>query len=109
MWQDAQYYTLFMAFMILGGGVMGFVKAKSKASLISGIVFGVLLGTDFAFGLSQQVRASLTVAFILYLILDIVFVIRLVKTKKFMPAGMILILCVIGQIWSGLAVTQVPG
>jgi uncharacterized membrane protein (UPF0136 family) len=103
----SRYYTLFMAVIVAAGGVMGFVKAKSKASLISGVVSGVILGIIFAVSMSHAKEATIG-AFITYTLLDTVFAIRLKKTKKFMPAGMILILCALGQIISAVAFVNTP-
>lgn len=72
------------------GGVMGFLKAKSKVSLITSsiaaaiLVFAAipgLLTPRFASGLADAVMGVLLV----------VFTMRLTKTRKFMPSGMLLI------------------
>lgn len=76
--------------LTLVGGIMGYVKAKSQASLISGIVSGLLLilaGTAQLLGQSW----GLTLAAAISAVLAIVFIVRLVKTKKFMPAGMLIL------------------
>ncbi len=75
--------------LAIGGGIMGYVKSQSQASLISGIVSGVLLliaggvqlaGQDWGKFLGIAIAAALVMLFI----------IRLVKTKKFMPAGLMI-------------------
>lgn len=104
----SRYYTLFMAVLVAAGGVMGFVKAQSKASLISGVVSGVVLGILFAVAMMGHAKEATIGAFIAYALLDTVFAMRLKKTKKFMPAGMILIFCVIGQVISALAYMAMP-
>ncbi len=76
--------------LTLIGGIMGYVKAKSQASLISGLVSGSLLilaGTAELMGQSWGLilAAGISAA------LAIVFVVRLVKTGKFMPAGMLIL------------------
>ncbi len=105
----SRYYTLFMAVLVAAGGVMGFVKAQSKPSLISGIVSGIVLGILFAVAMMGHPKEATIGAFITYALLDSVFAIRLKKTKKFMPAGLILIFCVIGQVISALAYMAMPG
>ncbi len=72
------------------GGILGYTKARSQASLISGIVSGVLLLVG---GIAHQqgVVWGLPLAAIVSLILVIVFVIRFAKTRKFMPAGLMVI------------------
>jgi uncharacterized membrane protein (UPF0136 family) len=76
--------------LTLVGGIMGYVKAKSQASLISGLVSGSLL--IFA-GSAQLMGQSwgLTLAAAISAVLAIVFIVRLVKTQKFMPAGMLIL------------------
>lgn len=76
--------------LTLIGGIMGYVKAKSQASLISGLVSGSLLilaGTAQLMGQSW----GLILAAAISAALAIVFVVRLVKTRKFMPAGMLIL------------------
>ncbi len=76
--------------LTLIGGIMGYVKAKSQASLISGLVSGSLL--IFA-GTAQLMGQSwgLILAAAISAALAIVFVVRLAKTRKFMPAGMLIL------------------
>jgi uncharacterized membrane protein (UPF0136 family) len=76
--------------LTLIGGIMGYVKAKSQASLISGLVSGSLL---ILAGIAQLMGQSwgLILAAAISAALAIVFVIRLVKTRKFMPAGMLIL------------------
>ena len=85
--------TLFYGILLLFGGIMGYVSAKSKPSLISGVVSGLLL---FASAFLQwiEIPTGLVLAQIITVILAIVFVIRLWKTRKFMPAGLMLVLSV---------------
>lgn len=72
------------------GGIFGYVRAQSKPSLISGCVSGILL-LIAAWLLLQNLAIGLILARIVTLVLIVVFAIRLVKTKKFMPAGIMLI------------------
>jgi uncharacterized membrane protein (UPF0136 family) len=76
--------------LTLVGGIMGYIKAKSQASLISGLISGSLL--IFA-GIAQLMGQSwgLTLAAVISAVLVIVFILRLVKTRKFMPAGMLIL------------------
>ncbi|HCV30054.1 MAG TPA: hypothetical protein DGO89_07370 [Microcoleaceae bacterium UBA9251] len=76
--------------LTLIGGIMGYVKAKSQASLISGLVSGSLL--IFA-GTAQLMGQSwgLILAAVISAALVVVFIVRLVKTRKFMPAGMLIL------------------
>lgn len=72
------------------GGVLGYAKAGSQTSLISGLLSGILLIVG---GVAHQ--QNLTWGFPLSIVttiaLIIVFVIRLAKTRKFMPAGLMVV------------------
>lgn len=72
--------------LIALGGVMGFVKGGSQASLISGGSFGIalLISAYFIFkgkGIAQQIALGLT------FLLDGIFTYRFAKTLHFFPAG----------------------
>ena len=69
------------------GGIIGYVQAKSKASLISGIISGLLLVTAGVMQLQGQ-GLGLILAIVVTIALIIVFALRLAKTRKFMPAGL---------------------
>lgn len=73
------------------GGIMGYVQAKSKASLISGSISGLLLIFAGVMQLQGQAWGSI-LATVVTSVLLIVFAIRLVKTRKFMPAGLMTVL-----------------
>lgn len=73
------------------GGIMGYIQAQSKVSLISGSISGLLL----IFGGVMQLQGQawgLIVATVITAVLLIVFAVRLTKTRKFMPAGLMAIL-----------------
>jgi len=72
--------------LLVVGGVMGYLKAGSKVSLITSAVFAAAL----ALCVWGSVPHGLRVAQVLQGVLVIVFAIRYVKTKKFMPAGLML-------------------
>jgi uncharacterized membrane protein (UPF0136 family) len=80
--------------LLLVGGMIGFFKAGSKVSLITSAVSAALLvltaipglfGPALRRGLADGIMAALLV----------VFSIRLTKTKKFMPSGMMLVLTIL--------------
>jgi uncharacterized membrane protein (UPF0136 family) len=73
--------------LLVIGGLIGFLKAKSKVSLIMSVSFAALLSLCAAGIIFQYYVADILLAALL-----VVFAIRLTKTKKFMPAGMMLIL-----------------
>lgn len=93
----AQYTVIGTAILVALGGIMGFVKAKSKASLIAGIFSGVLLAVCF-FVSQSELRAGLIGACVLLVLLDVMFAQRLAKTKKFMPSGMMLVICSVAEL-----------
>lgn len=77
------------ALLLFAGGAIGFVKAGSRPSLIAGTISGLL-----AFGLLGLTLTTIKVAFWLGVVLAglmaVVFTIRLRKTGKFMPSGLLL-------------------
>jgi uncharacterized membrane protein (UPF0136 family) len=79
--------------LLLVGGLMGFLKAGSKVSLITSTLFAVLLAL-FAGGILRWAPG----ADVLLGVLLVVFVMRYVKTKKFMPAGFLIVLTVLALI-----------
>lgn len=101
----ARYYTLFMSVMVAAGGIMGFVKAGSKPSLIAGVSSGIVLGILFAVS-GTHPKECIIGSLITFFVLDTTFTMRLVKTKKVMPAGLMLVLCLIGFIVNGVAFTK---
>lgn len=75
--------------LLVIGGVIGFVKAKSKPSLIASSIFAVALAL-----VNLRIINVNHLADILLGLLIIVFAMRYAKTKKFMPAGLMIILTV---------------
>ena len=80
--------------LLLVGGLIGFLKAGSKVSLVTSAVSAAaliltaipgLLSAGLARGLADAIMAALL----------IVFAIRLGKTKKFMPSGLMLIITIL--------------
>ncbi len=71
------------------GGILGYVKSKSKVSIISGSISGALLIASAIAqlqGISGARIASIAIAGVLV----IVFALRFAKTRKFMPAGLMI-------------------
>ncbi len=73
------------------GGTIGYIQAQSKTSLISGIISGALLIIGGVIQLEGQTW-GLLLATVVTVGLIIVFGMRLTKTRKFMPAGLMAIL-----------------
>jgi uncharacterized membrane protein (UPF0136 family) len=79
--------------LLLIGGLIGFFKAKSQVSLISSSVFAAVLVLTQT-GIFQP-SVSLILVNVLLAALLVVFAIRLAKTKKFMPSGLMLVLTIL--------------
>lgn len=75
--------------LLLVGGLIGFLKAKSKVSLVSSAVFAALLILTTLRGVFQP-GFAMTLANLTLIVLLLVFAMRLAKTRKFMPSGLIL-------------------
>lgn len=71
------------------GGVMGYRQAQSKPSLISGLLSGILLIVGGLIAKSGMIWGY-WLSLVITSLLVVVFAIRLIKTKKFMPAGIML-------------------
>jgi uncharacterized membrane protein (UPF0136 family) len=71
--------------LLLVGGLMGFLKAGSKVSLITSAVFAGLLALCALGVLAVPWLVELLVGLLL-----VVFAIRLFKTGKFIPSGLML-------------------
>ena len=74
-----------LAAISLFGGLMGFIKAKSKASLIAGSVSAVLLGLSYAVSNFQPTYGLIGGLFVAGL-LEAHFLKSYLKSKKPMPA-----------------------
>ncbi len=88
--------------LALIGGIIGYVQAQSKVSLISGSISGLLLIIAGVMQLQGQ-SSGLILATGITSVLVIVFAIRLMKTRKFMPAALMSLL---GIVSLGLMVSQ---
>jgi len=90
--------------MILGG-IMGFVKVGSKASLISGVGMGLGLIAS-GYGVSRGSYDSLVVAEVIAALLVVIFAIRFAKTRRIMPVGMLAILSLAAAVVFGAALKK---
>lgn len=80
--------------LLLVGGLIGFLKAKSAISLIASSIFAALLVMTAVPGLFQP-KAALGLSNVIMAVVLVVFAMRLAKTKKFMPSGMLLVLTIV--------------
>lgn len=72
--------------LLVLGGLMGFIKAGSKPSLIASVAFAIALSAcQFMPRLNE-----LHVPDVLLVLLLVVFGMRLAKTRKFMPSGLMI-------------------
>jgi uncharacterized membrane protein (UPF0136 family) len=82
--------------LLVIGGLIGYLKAKSKVSLIMSAIFAVLLGVCAV----EKLRVEWSWGILSFLAL--IFFLRLLKTKKFMPAGMMLLVtavAIVAMVW----------
>ena len=75
--------------LLVVGGLAGYLKAGSKASLIASASFAAVLILCVIGVISQPHMADIVLAVLL-----VFFAMRLSKSKKFMPNGLMLILTV---------------
>jgi uncharacterized membrane protein (UPF0136 family) len=90
------YFIVFGALTIIGG-IVGYTKAGSVASIIAGSITGVLLLVA-AFLLPEHRMVGLATALTVSLLLAAQFVPKFLRSGRVMPAGMMSILSVIGII-----------
>jgi uncharacterized membrane protein (UPF0136 family) len=89
--------------LAIAGGIIGYIQARSKVSLLSGSISGLLLILAAYFQLQGQTWGSI-LAVLLTAVLVVVFAVRLAKTRKFMPAGLMTIL---GMVALAVMVNQI--
>ncbi|PYI83037.1 MAG: hypothetical protein DME54_09710 [Verrucomicrobia bacterium] len=95
--EATKIYFIVFGVLTIAGGIMGYVKAGSVASIIAGSVTGVLLLVA-AFLLPEHRAAGLATALIVSLLLAAQFIPKFLRTGRLMPAGMMSILSAIGLI-----------
>jgi len=93
----AKIYFIVFGILTIAGGIVGYVKAGSVASIVAGGITGVLL-LAAAFLLPEYRIVGLATACIVSLLLAAQFVPKFLRTGRVMPAGMMSILSVIGII-----------
>src|ERR1041384_2253296 len=86
--------------LLVIGGLIGFLKAKSKISLITSLAFAIVLGFVAVDNPKPIFRVEWSWGILSFLAL--IFFIRLLKTKKFMPSGMMLLITaitIVAMVW----------
>ncbi len=84
-----QILWIYIVLLVIGG-LIGFLKAKSKVSLIMSVAFAAALSLCAARIVFEPYMADILLAALL-----VVFAMRVVRTKKFMPAGLMLVLTIV--------------
>jgi len=95
--EAAKIYFIVFGVLTILGGIIGYVKAGSVASIIAGSITGVLLLVA-AFLLPEHRMVGLATALIISLLLAAQFIPKLLRTGRVMPAGIMSLLSVIGII-----------
>lgn len=93
--------VLVYAILVIVGGVFGFVKAASRPSLIGGGAGGLALLVA-AWGLARHQPWGLPVALALTLALLVFFALRYVRTRAFMPGGLMAVLSLLALVGEGV-------
>jgi uncharacterized membrane protein (UPF0136 family) len=109
MFDVLRIYLFVFGVLTVVGGVMGFVKAKSNASLIAGGISGVLLLVAGYLMGSASAQAGLILGLVVSVALAGRFVPSYLKTKKAMPAGLMAVLSVIGVVLGAVGLMQFLG
>ena len=76
--------------LLVAGGLVGYLKGKSQVSLMMSVAFAVALSLCGAGIIFKYYVADILLALLLA-----VFAMRLVKTKKFMPGGLMLAITIL--------------
>jgi len=87
--------------LLVAGGLMGFIKARSKASLIASTAFAIPLALCAA-----RIIRPMWIATVILAVLFIFFAMRYRKSKKFMPAGLMMFLSLATLIVYSLVLRQ---
>ena len=103
MLQVAEIYYVIFALLTIAGGVMGFVSARSRASLIAGCVAGALLLVADFFVRSPHPVGGFVLALIVSVLLAGKFVPDFIHKKAIVPGGMMSILSALGVVLTLLA------
>jgi len=93
----AKIYFIVFGILTIAGGIIGYVKAGSMASIIAGSISGVLLLLA-AWLMPEHQAAGLVVALVVSLLLAAQFIPKFFRTFKVMPAGLMSVLSAFGII-----------
>ncbi len=99
MFLPTKIYFIIFGLLTIAGGVMGYVKAGSTASLIAGGISGLLLLVA-AFLLPSHAVAGLVLALLVSLLLAGRFLPAFFKSGKMMPSGVMALLSILGIVFA---------
>jgi uncharacterized membrane protein (UPF0136 family) len=102
MFSPTKIYFIVFGLLTIAGGLVGYIKAGSTASLIAGSISGLLLLVA-AFLLPAHAVAGLTIAILVSLLLAGRFVPAFIKTGKLMPSGIMALLSILGIVFAIVA------
>ncbi len=98
MLEPTKIYLFIFGALTIAGGVMGYIKAHSMPSLIAGGIAGLaLLLAGYLIG-AGRTQPGLILGLVLSLALAGQFIPKYLSAHKFMPAGMMSILAVVGLV-----------
>jgi uncharacterized membrane protein (UPF0136 family) len=98
----AKIYFIVFGLLTIVGGVIGYVKAGSTASIIAGAISGIALLVA-AFLLPGNLALGLIIAGLVSVLLAGRFIPAFMKTGNLMPAGLMAALSLIGVIMAIVA------
>lgn len=102
MFLPTKIYFIVFGILTIAGGLMGYVKAGSTASLIAGGISGILLLVA-AFLLPSHVVAGLVLGMVVSLLLAGRFLPAFFRVGKMMPNGMMALLSILGIVFAIVA------
>ncbi len=85
------WISIIFGLLVLGGGIMGFVKAHSMPSIIMGIVSDLLFNVA-ALACFRNQRWGAVLSLALAALLALFFLVRFLSSHKWMPAGIMFLL-----------------
>ena len=99
---SAKIYFIVFGLLTIVGGVIGYAKAGSTASIIAGSISGILLLVA-AYLLPEHLALGLGVAAVISIALAGRFVPIFIRTGQVIPAGLMSVLSVLGIIMAIVA------
>lgn len=97
------------ALLLAVGGLVGFLKAGSRPSLVAGLVSGALVAGCAAMAVVGQVLAGRTFGMTLALLLGVFFGYRYAIKPKFMPSGLMTVISLVVLILLFFITPMPPG